>query len=206
VVAINEYPQPRTPRHVKKFMGLIGFYRRFIPDMAGHAKPILALLKKDHKFKWTDQCQAAFTFLKQTITEVTNVFLPDLNAPFIITCDGSSFGLGAVLSQEKDGIRYPIWFASKSVKEPLASQGSSILELAAVNWAVRKFSHFVEYTRFTLETDHSAILWLKKMKDPSGKLARWLLELQQYDYDVTHRPGTSVIMKVPDALSRVNEN
>jgi len=205
VLCINNYPRPRTPRHVKKFMGLVGFYRRFIPDFAGHAKPILKLLKKDNKFSWSAECQTAFEYLKQSLSDSTKVHLPDLKAPFIISCDGSSFGLGAVLSQEKEGIRYPIWFASKSVHPPLANQGSSVLELAAVNWAVRKFAHFVEYSKFFLETDHSAILWLKKMKEPSGKLARWFFELQHYDYEVIHRPGTSTVMRVPDALSRMDE-
>lgn len=132
--------------------------------------------------------------------------MPDLNAPFIISCDGSSFGLGAVLSQENNGVRYPIWFASRSLGPPLSNQGSSVLELAAVNWAVRKFSHFIEYSKFTLETDHSAILWLKKMNEPTVKLARWLFELQHYDYEVQHRAGTSMVMKVLDALSRMEEN
>jgi len=203
---VHNYPRPRTPRQIKKFLGLIGFYRRFIPDLAGHSKPLLKLLKKDVKFVWSTECQQSFDTLKNSLTDVTKVHLPDLKAPFIISCDGSSFGLGAVLSQEKDGIRYPIWFASKAVNPPLSNQGSSVLELAAVNWAVRKFAHFIEYSKFTLETDHSAILWLQKMKDPSGKLARWLFELQHLDYEVKHRPGTSSIMKVPDALSRINEN
>jgi hypothetical protein len=81
----------------------------------------------------------------------------------------------------------------------------SELELLAVIWAIRKFQPYIEYTRFVLETDHSAIMWLKRMKEPRGRLARWMLQLQGLDFEVVHRPGTSGVMKVPDALSRTEE-
>jgi len=143
VICINNYPTPNSAHGIQKFLGLIGFYRRFIPDVAIHAKPLFELLKKKIKFVWTDRTQEAFDFLKKSLSSLSELHLPDLNLPFIISCDASTVGLGAILQQEKDGIRYPIWFLSRSLKLAETRYSASELELLAVIWAVERFRGFI---------------------------------------------------------------
>jgi hypothetical protein len=205
VDCVNNYPKPKRPLHINKFLGLLGFYRRFIPNMSAIALPLRKLTKKDAVWDWTPECQSSFETLKSALTKVSSVHLPDLNSPFIISCDGSKSGLGAVLSQEKEGVRYPIYFASKKLDEIQSRYSAPEFELLAVIWAIEKFEGYIEYTNFILETDHEAIKWLQRMKEPSGRQGRWFFKLQGYQFEVRHRPGDSLVMRVPDALSRMYE-
>jgi hypothetical protein len=205
VEAIHNFKRMKCVRDVRKFLGLLGFYRRLIPEMAKISQPLLNLLRKDAKFEFTEKCEEAFNKLKTSITELSKVYLPDLNKPFIISSDGSLSGLGAVLAQEYEGERYPIYWASRRLSAAEQRYSSPEFELLAVIWAIEKFSGYIEFTHFILETDHQAIMWLQRMKEPQGRLGRWYFKLQSYDFEVRHRPGTSAVMKVPDALSRTYE-
>jgi hypothetical protein len=160
------------------------------------------LTKKDTKFAWSYCAQKSFEFLKGALTEMTEVYMPDLNHPFVIQCDASDKGVGAVLLQEKEGSRYPIWFASRSLKPAETRYSNSEKECLAVLWAIEKFKGFVEYGHFIVETDHQALQWLQKIKEPSGRLARWFFTLQMYDFEVRYRPGNSPSIRGADALSR----
>jgi len=186
-----------------KFIGLVGFYRRFIPDFAKYAKPLHYLTKKGIKFVWSAKEQECFDFLKTTLSDLTEVFLPDLNHPFIIQCDASEMGIGAILLQEKDGERFPIWFASRSLKPAETRYSVSEKECLSVLWAIEKFRGFIEYSHFVIETDHQALTWLQKIKEPSGRLARWFMTLQMHDFEVRYKPGESSNIKGADALSRI---
>ncbi len=111
-----------------------------------------------------------------------------------------------LLAQENDdGIRYPIYWASRRLSNAEMKYTVSEIELLAAIWAIDKFMGYIEYTHFVLETDHEAIMWLQKMKEPSGRLGRWFFKLQSYDFEIRHRPGDSPVMRVPDALSRTFE-
>jgi hypothetical protein len=202
VEKLHNYPTPKNATQVMQFLGLVGFYRKFIPDFAKFAKPLHELTKKDCKFKWSDDAQKSFKFLKGALTEMTEVYMPDLNHPFVIQCDASEKGVGAVLLQEKEGNRYPIWFASRSLKPAETRYSTSEKECLAVLWAIEKFKGFIEYSHFVVETDHQALQWLQKIKEPSGRLARWFFTLQMYDFEVRYRPGNSPSIRGADALSR----
>jgi transposase InsO family protein len=200
---LRNYPVPKNATQVMQFLGLIGFYRRFVLEFARYARPLHALTKKDAKFIWNEEAQKSFDFLKQTLTELTEMYLPDLNEPFIIQCDASDKGLGAVLVQEKEGKRFPIWFASRSLKGAEMRYSTSEKECLAVLWAIEKFRGYVEYSHFVVETDHQALQWLQKIKEPSGRLARWFFTLQMYDFEVRYKPGDSPNIRGADALSRI---
>jgi transposase InsO family protein len=203
VEVVRNYPVPISALHIQKFLGLVGFYLKFIPDFATHAKPLYTLIKKGVKFAWNSEAQNGFDELRNSLTSLTEVYLPDLNLPFIIQCDASDSGLGAVLVQEKDGRRYPIWFASRSLKSAETRYSVSEKECLSVLWAIEKFRGYVEYSHFIIETDHQALSWLRKLKEPAGRLARWFLTLQMYDFEVRYKPGDSVNMRGADALSRL---
>jgi hypothetical protein len=206
VEAINNFKALKSVKHVRQFLGLLGFYRRLIPEMAMMSQPLLKLLKKDVLFHFDEACKSAFEKLKKCLTDLSYVHLPDLNKPFIISTDGCLTGLGAVLAQENDdGIRYPIYWASRRLSNAEMKYTVSEIELLAAIWAIDKFMGYIEYTHFVLETDHEAIMWLQKMKEPSGRLGRWFFKLQSYDFEIRHRPGDSPVMRVPDALSRTFE-
>jgi hypothetical protein len=202
VVKIRNFPVPKCVKDIQAFLGLIGFYRKFIPEVSKKAKPLTTLTQKNVVFIFGETELNALNFLKNSLSEMSELYLPDLNSPFIITTDASIKGLGAILSQEQQSIRHPIWFASRCLKPAETRYSATDLELLAVIWAIEKFRGFIEYTHFILETDHSALTWLQRMKEPSGRLARWSLTLQLYDFEVRHKPGESVVMRGPDALSR----
>jgi len=203
VDCLRNYPAPKDVKQVQRFLGLVGFYRRFIPDFAKHAKPLTQLTKKENKFNWTSEVQKSFDYMKSTLTEITEVYLPDLNGPFIIQADAADKTIGSILLQEKDGIRHPIWFASRSLKPAEVNYSTSEKECLAVLWAIEKFRGFIELSHFVVETDHQALKWLQNIKEPSGRLARWFLTLQMYNFEVRYRPGNSTHMKGADALSRI---
>jgi hypothetical protein len=157
VEKLKQYPLPRSATQVMQFLGLVGFYRKFIPEFAKFAKPLHELTKKDTKFAWRNCAQKSFEFLKGALTEMTEVYMPDLNHPFVIQCDASDKGVGAVLLQEKEGNRCPIWFASRSLKPAETRYSTSEKECFAVLWAIEKFKGFVEYSHFIVKTDHQAL-------------------------------------------------
>jgi hypothetical protein len=206
VRAIQNYPPLRNREEVRRFLGLVSFYRKFVPNASIHAKPLTDLMKEDVKFCWGEKEKEAFDFMRKVLTELSELHLPDLNGQFIITTDASKIGLGAVLSQVKDGVRFPIWYASRCLKPAETRYPIPELECLAVIWAIEKFRGFIEYTKFVIETDHQALTWLRRMKEPSGRLAHWFLILQHYDFDVHYKPGNNPCMRLPDALSRVEEN
>lgn len=205
VKCLREYPTPRRPKDIQKFLGFVGFYRRMIPKFAEYAKPMTKLLKKGTRFAWTTEAENGFQLLKRSLSESSLVYLPDMDRPFIIQSDACNTGYGSLLLQEKEGERYPIWYASRMLKPAECKYSTFEKEIGAAIWAINKFRGYIEYTHFVLETDHQAISWLNKIKDPSGRLGRWSMQLQMFDFEVRYRPGNSKAMQGPDALSRIPE-
>ncbi|CAG7732185.1 unnamed protein product [Allacma fusca] len=126
-----------------------------------------------------------------------------MNETFVIQTDASGGGLGSVLTQVRNGKYYPVWFASKSLNPAQKNYSTSEQECLAVIWAIKKFRGFIEFSRFIVETDHQALCWLRKIKEPVGRLARWSIELQGYDFDFRYRKG--ILNQPADAMSRVDE-
>lgn len=205
VKCLRAYPRPSKPKDIQKFLGFVGFYRRFIPRFAEYAKPMTNLLKKGKKFVWNEEAELGFLFLKNSLSEYSLVYLPDNTLPYIIISDACDTGYGSLLVQEKNGERHPIWYASRTLKPAERNYSTFEKEIGAAIWAINKFRGYIEYTHFVLETDHQAISWLNKIKDPSGRLGRWSMQLQMYDFEVRYRPGSSKIMQGPDAMSRIAE-
>lgn len=198
---IRRFPRPTNAADIAQFFGLLGYYRKFIPDFALYAKPIYALTG-DNIWKWTEECEKSFQHLKTALCGQVELFLPDLNYEFIITCDASRRGLAAILSQEKDGIRFPIWFASRTLRPAETRYSVSEIELLSILFGVEKFRPYIELTHFIIETDHSALQWLQNIKDPVGRLARWFMILQGFNFTVRHKSGNSACIRPADTLSR----
>lgn len=200
VAAILNLPTPKNSTEVRRFLGIVSWYRRFIPQCSSLLAPICRLLRKGNKFVWTNECEAAFATIKERLVSSPVVSCPDFERPFIIQTDACDYGLGAVLTQDySDGERV-VSFISRSLTSSERKYSTTEKECLAVLWAIEKFRPYVEGTRFTVVTDHFALLWLNNLKDPSGRLARWCVKLQQYDFNIIHRRGKDNV--VPDALSR----
>lgn len=200
VSAIVNLPVPKTVRQVRQIVGMASWYRRFIPNFASVMAPITVLLRKAHPFRWTPECDDAFAKLKELLITAPVMNCPDFDLPFCVQTDASDFGLGAVLTQNHPDGERVISYISRSLTSSERKFSTTEKEALAVLWAIERFRPYIEGTRFTVVTDHFALKWLNDLKDPCGRLARWSVRLQQYDFDVIHRKGKENV--VPDALSR----
>lgn len=203
VSAILNYPTPKNTTEIRRLIGLVSWYRRFIKNFASIAAPISNLLqgrKKGQPIVWTPEADEAFDEIKKSLTSAPVLASPDFSKPFVIQCDASDYGVGAILYQECDGIEHPIAYASKALNKAQRNYSVTEKELYSMITAIEKFRGYVMGTEFTVETDHASLKWLSNLSCPSGRLARWLVRLNQYTFKVVHRKGALNV--VADALSR----
>lgn len=200
VQAIVDLPIPRSQKEVRQFSGTASWYRRFIPNFATRMYPLTCLLKKKKSFVWTEEAQEAFNDIKSCLVAAPILSCPDFTKPFVISCDASGVGLGAVLSQHNEIGEVVVAYGSRALTSQEQKYSATERECLAVIWAIERFRPYVEGTKFTVITDHYSLLWLNNLKDPQGRLARWALRLQPYDFQLIHRKGKDNV--VPDLLSR----
>lgn len=204
IEAIESFPQPENPKEVKSFLGLAGYYRRFIPNFAKISKPLTKLLTKDTPFIFDFECKESFKNLKTALTSDPILIYPNFEEPFLLTTDASAFAIGAILSQGPVGKDLPIAYASRTLCSAETRYSTIERELLAIVWAVKHFRPYLFGRKFTLITDHRPLTWLFSIKDPGSRLARWRLKLEEYNYKIIHKPGK--INKNADALSRIKIN
>lgn len=204
VSCIQNFPQPKNPKEIKSFLGLAGYYRRFISNFAKLSKPLTRLLQKDVPFIFNQDCLDSFEELKNSLTSNPILIYPNFEEPFLLTTDASAFAIGAVLSQGHIGKDLPIAFASRTLCGAETKYSTIERELLAIVWAVKHFRPYLFGRKFTLITDHRPLTWLFSIKDPGSRLARWRLKLEEYDYKIIHKSGKA--NKNADALSRIKIN
>lgn len=202
VKCISEFPPPTTVKQVRRFLGMAGWYQRYISGYSEIAAPMTNLLKKSDRFAWTPEAQVAFDSLKSSLTTAPVLRHPDFTQHFYIQCDASMTGVGGVLFQLIEGNEHPIAFMSKKLNAAQRNYSVTELECLAAILCVQKFRCYVEGMPFTVITDHASLKWLMTQKDLAGRLARWSLKLQGFDFNIIHRKGSANV--VPDTLSRVN--
>ena len=201
IQCVMDYPVPRNSTDIKSFLGLSGYYRRFIPDYGKIAKPLTSLLKKDVEFKWSDLCQKAFEDLKHALTKEPLLQYPDFNKTFNLTCDASNYAIGCVLSQGPVGKDLPIAYASRTLNKAEQNYSTTEKELCAIIWGVKQYRPYLLGQEFNIITDHRALTWLFNVKDPGSRLTRWRLKLEEYQYQIQYKPGCNNTNA--DALSRI---
>ena len=187
--AVANWIPPSTVKGVREFLGFTGYYRRFVPDYSTVAQPLVRLLGKDCKFKWTDACQDAFKALRALLIKAPVLAFPKEDIPYIVDTDASDYGIGGVLSQCIEGSEYVIAYYSKSLNPAQQKYCTTRRELLAVVATLDHFKGYVWGPKFLVRTDHAALVWLKNLKNIQGMLARWLAKLQQFHFDIIHRPG-----------------
>lgn len=187
---IVDWPVPQNTKHVKQFVATASYYRRFVRDFATMARPLTELTKKDRKFEWGDACQTAFENLKRALTgpEVMGYPLNE-GGIFYLDTDASGVGIGAVLSQMQKGRERVVAYASRSTNKAESNYCITEQELLAIVYFMQYFRQYLLGRHFVVRTDHQALVWLFKLKEPNGKIARWLEILSPYDFAVEYRKG-----------------
>ena len=201
LAAIRDIPPPKTATEVRSFLGLAGYYRRYVKGFAAIAAPLHALTRKDALFHWSEDCQSAFDQLKVRLTTSPITAFPDFSKEFRLYTDTSTAGLGAILAQIRDGKERIICCASRALNKAEKSYPATKLECLAIVWAVAKFRPYLMAMPFEVYTDHYALQWLKTMRTGSALLHRWSAALEEYDFTVRHRPGK--VQTHVDGLSRL---
>jgi len=200
VAAVQDWPVPTCVADVKSFVGLCTYYRRFVKQFAQIASPLHQLTRKGARFEWSAACQVAFDSLKRALVEAPVLPYPDPASPYLLDTDASAEGLGAVLSQVKDGKECVVAYYSAKFTDPEKNYCVTRKELLAIVKSTEHFHPYLYGAKFLIRTDHAALQWLKTLKAPEGQLARWLGRLEQYHYEVQHRPGR--VHNNADSLSR----
>ncbi|KAH8241715.1 hypothetical protein KR032_007125, partial [Drosophila birchii] len=200
VAAIRELKPPTCLKELRRCLGIASWYRRFVPNFADIVEPMTSLLKKGKKWDWTPRQDQAFRELKTRLTEAPVLVCPDFEQKFVLQTDASEYGIGAVLTQTIDGQERVVAYASRRLNSAERNYSVTEKECLAIVWAVRKMRCYIEGYKFEVITDHQALKWLNSINNPTGRIARWALELQQYQYDVHYRRGAQNL--VADAHSR----
>lgn len=202
IAAVSRFPIPQDIKALQSFLGLTGYFRKFIRNYSLIAKPLTDLLKKGVIYDFTLACEQAFEELKSTLCQSPVLKIYDSNLETELHTDASIEGYGAVLLQrnDKDNKMHPVYFMSKKTTPAERKYHSYHLEILAIVEAIRKFRVYLLGIRFKIVTDCSALTMTLKKKDLPPRVARWALILEEYDYMIEHRPGTR--MKHADALSR----
>ena len=198
---VKQWPTPKSTKEVQQFLGLASYYRRFVKNFASVAAPLHKLTEKHSIFRWTPSCQEAFNNLKARLISAPILALPDWSKPFVLDTDASDTGVGAVLSQVHGGKEVVVAYGSRSLTKAERNYCATKKELLAVIVYLEHFRPYLLGKQFTIRTDHGALTWLHKFKQPEGQIARWLQKLQEYHFTIVHRPGKQ--HSNADAMSRI---
>ena len=221
IEAVRTYPEPDSIKELRIFLGMAGYFRRFIKDFSLIARPLTKLMTKDSMREWTDDCQIAFDKLKTALITAPVLVYPDFNKPFYIECDASGDGVGGQLLQRSgddpslegakclldvkeplltQGDYHPIAFVSKTFSKHELNYGASEKEALAVVYTCEQFRHYVLDKPVFVITDCVALRTLLSSKILSQKLARWALAIQALNPVIMYRPGK--VNEVADGMSR----
>ncbi|XP_073033916.1 uncharacterized protein [Primulina eburnea] len=198
VESILDWPKPRNATDIRSFLGLAGYYRKFVEGFSSIAIPLTRLTQKNSKFIWDDNCEKSFQTLKEKLASTPVLVLPTEDEDFTIYSDASKEGLGCVLMQEGRVIAY----ASRQLKPHERNYPTHDLELAAVVFALKIWRHYLYGSKCEIFTDHQSLKYLFTQKELNMRQRRWIELLKDYDLTISYHPGKA--NKVADALSRRN--
>jgi ribonuclease HI len=181
---------------IRSFLGLAGYYRRFIENFSKIAKPMTELLKSNMPYVWSDKCEASFQKLKTHLTTTPVLTLPDASKDFVVYCDASRQGLGCVLMQGGKVVAY----ASRQLRKHEENYPTHDLELAAVIHALKIWRHYLMGNKCDIYTDHKSLKYIFTQSELNLRQRRWLELSKDYDLNIHYHPGKANV--VADALSR----
>ena len=196
IKAVVDWPTPSTVSEIQSFLGLAGYYRRFVQDFLKLAASLTRLTQKNVRYQWTDDCEKSFQELKARLTSAPVLVLPSGSGGFTVFCDASRIGLGCVLMQHGRVVAY----ASRQLKKHEHNYPTHDLELAAVVFALKIWRHYLYGETCEIFTDHKSLKYIFDQKELNLRQRRWLELLKDYDCTISYHPGKANV--VADALSR----
>ena len=196
VESVINWHRPRCVFDIRSFLGLAGYYRRFIKDFSSIALPLTRLTRKGVKFDWDEKCAEAFVKLKTLLTTAPVLIIPEQGKGYVVYCDACKEGLGCVLMQSGRAVAY----ASRQLKVHERNYPTHDLELGAVVFALKVWRHYLFGEKFEVFSDHKSLKYVFTQKDLNMRQRRWMEFLEQYDFNLQYHPGKA--NAVADALSR----
>ena len=196
ITSMVDWPTPKNPRELRGFLGLTGYYRRFVANYGKIAAPLTLLLRKGG-FSWTDKATKAFDELKDAMTTAPVLALPDFHKPFVVECDASGGGIGAVLMQEGR----PIAYLSKALSEKSQQLSTYEREMLAILHAITKWRPYLIGRKFLIRTDQRSLPYFMSQRVHTPAQQRWVTKLLGYDYEMVYKKGSE--NRAADALSRL---
>ena len=201
ISAVQQWPQPRSVTDVRSFLGLANFYRRFVKDYSRIALPLTELTKDTAPWQWGAEQQRAFDALKAALCSPPVLRIPDQSKPFVLNTDACKYAIGATLQQDHGNGLQPVAYFSAKMSDAERNYDVREQEFMALFKACLHWRHYLHGTQpFTLLTDHDSLKYHKTMPNLSGRLARWIEKMADFDYKLQHIPGKDNV--VADALSR----
>jgi len=200
VNTVLNWPRPQNVQEVRSFLGLAGYYRRYVEKYADIAKPLQILTNKDMPFVWNEAQEKAFCVLKLRLVSAPILASPSDDGLYVLDTDASQIGLGAVLQQEQAGHLKVIAYGSRNLTKAEQNYNTTRRELLAVVYGLKQFRQFLLGRPFRQRVDHSALIYLRRTPEVMGQAARWLEFIEEYDFTIQHRAGTA--HSNCDALSR----
>jgi hypothetical protein len=200
VMFLRTFERGRPPTSkIRSFLGLAGYYRRFIEGLSKIVKPLTSLLEKGKEFKWDKACQKCFEELKEKLTTALVLVMPDIHKGFDVYCDASHLGLGCVLMHEGKVIAY----ASRQLRKHEKNYPTHDFKLAAVVHALKIWRHYMIRNKCKIFTDHKSLKYIFIQKELNLRQRRWLELIKDYDLDIQYHPGKANV--VADALSHKSQ-
>ena len=204
VTKIKDAPRPTTKKQIRSFMGLAGYYRDFIPNFTALA-PLSDLTRKGqpNKVEWGETQEKAYQSMKALLAKEQVLRLPDPGKIYFLRTDASDTGIGAVLMQKHDGKLFPVRYGSKKLSSAERNYSTIENECLAIVWGFKRFHLYLYGVPFVLKTDHEPLKYMNSAKFAKGRLMRWAMFLQSYNFRVEAIKGSENVGA--DYLSRVEE-
>ena len=194
-----EWPQPKSVKDIRSFLGLARFYRRFIKNFSLKARPLTDLTRESVPWKWQEKEEKAFCDLKRSLVVAPVLRMPNFEMPFVVTTDASLVLVGAILEQDFGQGLQPVAYESRKLNPAETRYSAYERELLGIVWAIGKWRHYLEGKHFIVQTDHSSLRHLPNQPSVNRRIWKWVSILQGYDIEIRHIPGQ---MNPTDAINR----
>ena len=196
-------PAPKNPKQVKQFLGLVGYYRKFVPRFTDILRVLTHLTKKDIEFKWTPECENCFQILKEFLQQVPILKYPDPQANYTLYTDASKYAYAGVLIQHTDGTDYPITYVSGLFHGSQLNWATLTKEAYTIYMSVKKLSFYIDTAKITVKSDHLPLKKFLEKNTLNSKVNNWAVELESQDITFEYIPG--ICNTLADTLSRLIE-
>ena len=211
--AVRKMPPPTTPKEVRQFLGLVGYYRKFVPKFADIARPLTNLTKLDVPYEWTNRCQEAFEFLKQMLLKEPILKYPDPSKPYTLFTDASKFAWACVLTQEyehefdgkKRKILHPITYMSGLFKGSQINWATLTKEAYAIYVSVKKLDHYIQDAEVTLRSDHLPLKSFLQKNTMNTKVNNWAIDITSRCRNIQFEYIKGIKNTLADTMSRLIE-